>query len=113
MAKDPIIFALANPVSEISKPDALEAGAALYADGRIMNNALAYPGIFRGLLDMQATMVTVEMVTAAAKALARQARPQQPDARNDGPRNAHRRRGGGQGCGGRQAGHARAVANAE
>ncbi|RPI63473.1 MAG: NAD-dependent malic enzyme [Planctomycetaceae bacterium] len=73
MAKDPIIFALANPVSEISKPDAMSAGAAVYADGRMMNNALAYPGIFRGLLDMQATMVTVEMVTAAARALARQA----------------------------------------
>lgn len=75
MAKDPILFALANPVSEISKPDALEAGAAIYADGRLINNALAYPGIFRAVLDMGAEMVSVEMVVAAAKALARQAGP--------------------------------------
>ncbi len=70
MAKDPIVFALANPVSEISKADALEAGTAIYADGRMMNNALAYPGIFRGLLDMGAEMVSVQQVVAAAKKLA-------------------------------------------
>lgn len=70
MATDPIIFALANPVSEIGLNDAYEAGAAIYADGRMMNNALAYPGIFRGALDSQARSITQEMLMAAAHALA-------------------------------------------
>jgi len=70
MASDPIIFALANPVSEISVADAYEAGAAVAADGRMMNNALAYPGIFRGALDAQARSITFEMMMAAANALA-------------------------------------------
>ena len=69
MAKGPLVFALANPVSEISVPDAYAAGAAVAADGRMMNNALAYPGIFRGALDSQ-SKITVEMCMAAAKALA-------------------------------------------
>ncbi len=76
MNKDPIVFALANPVSEISKPDALAAGAAIYADGRMINNALAYPGIFRGLLDMQAQVCTLQMVEAAAVKLAQLAGPE-------------------------------------
>ena len=75
MAKDPIVFGLANPVSEISGPDAMAAGAAIYADGRMINNALAYPGIFRAVLDMGAEMISVEMVSAAAKALASKAGP--------------------------------------
>ncbi|MBT3279686.1 MAG: NADP-dependent malic enzyme [Phycisphaerales bacterium] len=70
MNAEPIIFPLANPVSEISKPDALAAGAAVYADGRTMNNALAYPGIFRGALDCNCTTITFEMMMAAAEALA-------------------------------------------
>ncbi len=70
MAADPILFPLANPVSEISKPDALAAGAAIYADGRMMNNALAYPGIFRGALDSRARSITIKMMQAAAHALA-------------------------------------------
>ncbi len=70
MAADPIIFALANPVSEIGKEDAIAAGAAVYADGRMMNNALAYPGIFRGALDARAESITIDMMTAAAEALA-------------------------------------------
>ena len=70
MAKDPIVLALANPVSEITVADALEAGAAVAADGRMMNNALAYPGIFRGALDCGAEMISVEMCMAAARALA-------------------------------------------
>ena len=70
MAKDPIVLALANPVSEISVPEALEAGAAVAADGRIVNNALAYPGMFRGALDAGAEAITLEMLMAAAKALA-------------------------------------------
>jgi malate dehydrogenase (oxaloacetate-decarboxylating) len=75
MAKDPIVFALANPVSEIPRDQAIAAGAAIYADGRMMNNALAYPGIFRGAMDMRAEMISVEMVTAAAKTLAALAGP--------------------------------------
>ena len=70
MAKDPIVFALANPVSEISVAEALQAGAAVAMDGRGMNNALAYPGIFRGALDARATHITHAMKTAAAQALA-------------------------------------------
>ncbi len=70
MAKDPIVFALANPVSEISVTDALGAGAAVAVDGRGMNNALAYPGIFRGALDARATRITPKMKEAAAQALA-------------------------------------------
>jgi len=70
MAADPIVFALANPVSEISVSEALEAGAAVAADGRMMNNALAYPGIFRGALDAAAERIDTEMLMAAAHALA-------------------------------------------
>ncbi len=70
MDRDPIVFALANPVSEISVGDALAAGAAVAVDGRGMNNALAYPGIFRGALDARATKITHAMKTAAAEALA-------------------------------------------
>ena len=71
MAADPIVFALANPVSEIGLTDACDAGAAVYADGRMLNNALAYPGIFRGALDADASAITLAMLTAAADALAR------------------------------------------
>ena len=71
MAKDPIVLALANPISEISVAEAYEAGAALAADGRMMNNALAYPGIFRGALDSRARSITIDMMMAAAAALAK------------------------------------------
>jgi malate dehydrogenase (oxaloacetate-decarboxylating) len=70
MARNPILFALANPVSEISVAEAYEAGAAIAADGRMMNNALAYPGIFRGALDCGARSITKDMMMAAANALA-------------------------------------------
>ncbi len=70
MNSEAIVFALANPVSEISRDDALQAGAAVYADGRMINNAVCYPGIFRGALDAAAEMITMEMVTAAARAAA-------------------------------------------
>jgi malate dehydrogenase (oxaloacetate-decarboxylating) len=70
MADDPILLPLANPISEISRDDARAAGAVVYADGRMMNNALAYPGIFRGALDSGAKCISIEMMTAAAKALA-------------------------------------------
>jgi len=70
MAKDPIVLPLSNPIGEISKEDAFEAGAAVAADGRDINNALAYPGIFRGALDVRATEINMEMKLAAAKELA-------------------------------------------
>jgi malate dehydrogenase (oxaloacetate-decarboxylating) len=73
MAKDPIVFALANPVSEISAEDARAAGAAVALDGRGMNNALAYPGIFRGTLDARAKRITHAMKFAAATTLAESA----------------------------------------
>ncbi len=69
MAERPIVLALANPVSEITVAEAYEAGAAVAADGRMMNNALAYPGIFRGALDANAAAITQEMLMAAAAAL--------------------------------------------
>ena len=75
MAKDPIIFALANPTPEIMPDLAKAAGAAIVATGRSdfpnqVNNVLAYPGIFRGTLDIRAKQITEEMKKAAAKALA-------------------------------------------
>jgi len=70
MAPDPIVFALANPVSEITVADAYDAGASIAADGRMMNNALAYPGIFRGALDAGTQAITLDMLMAAAEALA-------------------------------------------
>jgi malate dehydrogenase (oxaloacetate-decarboxylating) len=75
MGKDPIVFALANPVSEITVEDAREAGAAIALDGRSMNNALAYPGLFRGALDARATRFTPAMRLAAAHAVAAAAKP--------------------------------------
>ena len=71
MQPDPIVFALANPVSEIAVPDAYAAGASVVADGRMMNNALAYPGLFRGALDAQSPAITIEMMMAAAEALSK------------------------------------------
>ena len=75
MAKDPIIFAMANPVPEIMPEEAKEAGAAVIATGRSdfpnqINNVLVFPGIFRGALDAHATKITEEMKMAAAKAIA-------------------------------------------
>lgn len=70
MAKDPIVFPLSNPVGEISCEEAIEAGAAVTADGRGVNNALAYPGLFRGALDARAKKITLKMQIAAATAIA-------------------------------------------
>jgi malate dehydrogenase (oxaloacetate-decarboxylating) len=70
MAKDPLVFPLSNPVGEISIGDAMEAGAVIAADGRAINNALAYPGLFRGALDVKAKDITMEMQIAAAYKLA-------------------------------------------
>ena len=70
MAKNAIALPLSNPIGEISIEEALEAGAAIVADGRGINNALAYPGIFRGALDVRATDITLEMKLAAARKIA-------------------------------------------
>lgn len=75
MAKDPIIFALANPEPEILPEEALKAGAKVVATGRSdypnqVNNLLAFPGIFRGALDVRAKEINMEMKIAAANAIA-------------------------------------------
>ncbi len=70
MSKDPIVFPLSNPIGEISKEEAVEAGAAIAADGRDINNALAYPAIFRGALDARATEINLKMQLAASQRLA-------------------------------------------
>lgn len=75
MAKDPIIFACANPVPEIYPDDAKAAGAAVVSTGRSdfpnqINNVLAFPGIFRGALDVRASDINDEMKVAAAYAIA-------------------------------------------
>jgi len=75
MNENPIIFALANPVPEIMPEKAIATGAAIVATGRgdypnQVNNALAFPGIFRGALDTRAKRITNEMKIAASHALA-------------------------------------------
>lgn len=65
-----IIFALTNPVPEIEYADALSAGAAVAADGSIVNNVLAYPGLIKGALDARASSVTSKMKQAAVFAIA-------------------------------------------
>ena len=75
MAKDAIVFACANPVPEIMPDEALAAGAAVAATGRSdfpnqSNNVLAFPGIFRGALDVRASDINDDMMEAAAYAIA-------------------------------------------
>jgi malate dehydrogenase (oxaloacetate-decarboxylating) len=75
MAKDAIVFAMANPVPEIWPWEAEQAGAAIIATGRSdfpnqVNNSLGFPGIFRGALDVRASTITDSMCVAAAEALA-------------------------------------------
>ena len=75
MAKDPIIFACANPTPEIFPDDAKAAGAAVVSTGRSdfpnqVNNVLCFPGIFRGALDVRASDINDEMKVAAAYAIA-------------------------------------------
>jgi len=72
MAPDPIVYALANPTPEIGKHQAAEAGAAFATDGRSLNNALAFPGVFRGALDARARCINDAMKLAAARAIAAQ-----------------------------------------
>jgi malate dehydrogenase (oxaloacetate-decarboxylating) len=75
MNEEPIVFAMANPTPEILPDEALAAGAAVVGTGRSdfpnqVNNVLAFPGIFRGALDIRATDITEEMKLAAAYAIA-------------------------------------------
>ena len=75
MAKDPIIFAMANPVPEIMPDEAKEAGVSVMGTGRSdfpnqINNVLAFPGLFRGALDVRASDINDEMKIAAARAIA-------------------------------------------
>ncbi|HTW54794.1 MAG TPA: NADP-dependent malic enzyme [Stellaceae bacterium] len=85
MAKQPIIFAMANPDPEITPEDARAARSdAIIATGRSdypnqVNNVLGFPFIFRGALDVRATRINDEMKIAAAEALARLAREDVPD----------------------------------
>jgi malate dehydrogenase (oxaloacetate-decarboxylating) len=75
MAPDPIIFAMANPTPEIMPDEAKKAGAVIMATGRSdfpnqVNNALAFPGIFRGALDNRVAKITDQHKIAAAEAIA-------------------------------------------
>lgn len=75
MAEDPIVFACANPTPEIFPEEALAAGARVVGSGRSdyanqINNVLAFPGIFRGALDVRAREINDGMKVAAARALA-------------------------------------------
>ncbi|PSF34572.1 NAD-dependent malic enzyme [Aphanothece hegewaldii CCALA 016] len=74
MAKDPIVFAMANPIPEI-QPELIQNDAAVIATGRSdypnqINNVLAFPGVFRGALDCRAKTITENMYLEAAKAIA-------------------------------------------
>jgi malate dehydrogenase (oxaloacetate-decarboxylating) len=74
MSKDPIIFAMANPIPEIMPEEAYKGGAAIMGTGRSdmpnqVNNVLAFPGIFKGALQAKANRITNEMKLAAAIAL--------------------------------------------
>lgn len=75
MPKDPIVFALANPVPEIWPEEAKKAGAKIVGTGRSdfenqLNNSLIFPAVFRGALDVRAKTITDEMVIEAARELA-------------------------------------------
>lgn len=75
MNKNPIVFALSNPIPEIMPDEAKKAGAALVATGRSdfpnqVNNALVFPGLFRGLLDARVKQCSPKVILAAAQAIA-------------------------------------------
>ena len=74
MAKDPIVFAMANPIPEV-QPETVRTSCAIMATGRSdypnqINNVLAFPGVFRGALDVRASTINDEMKLAAARAIA-------------------------------------------
>ncbi len=74
MGKTPVVFALTNPIPEITPIKAKKAGAKIVATGRSdfpnqINNSLVFPGIFRGALDVRASQINMEMKMAAVKAL--------------------------------------------
>ena len=82
MAKDPILFPMANPTPEIMPDEAKAAGAAVVGTGRSdfpnqINNVLAFPGIFRGALDVRASQINDEMKIAAAYAIADYVKPEE------------------------------------
>lgn len=92
MADDPIIFAMANPNPEINPDVAKEAGAKVIGTGRSdypnqINNVLAFPGIFRGALDVEATHINESMKQAAVEAIADLIKPDElnPDYCIPGP----------------------------
>jgi malate dehydrogenase (oxaloacetate-decarboxylating) len=68
--KGQVIFALSNPMPEITPDRARAAGAAFAADGQSVNNALAFPGLFKGALEVRSRAITHEMMIAAAEAIA-------------------------------------------
>jgi len=75
MARNPVIFAMANPVPEIMPDEARGAGAAVIVTGRSdfpnqVNNSMVFPGVFRGALDVRACNINVQMKIAAAEAIA-------------------------------------------
>lgn len=75
MADDPIVFAMANPTPEIMPADAKRGGVRIFGTGRSdypnqINNVLAFPGIFRGALDVRASEINERMTLAAARAIA-------------------------------------------
>lgn len=81
MGRDPIVFAMANPVPEIMYDEAVEAGVKVMGTGRSdfpnqINNVLAFPGIFRGALDAGARDINYEMKVAAASAIAELVEPE-------------------------------------
>jgi malate dehydrogenase (oxaloacetate-decarboxylating) len=68
--KGQVIFALSNPLPEITPEKARQAGASFAADGQSVNNALAFPGLFKGALEARSRAITHEMMIAAAEAIA-------------------------------------------
>ena len=87
MAKDPILFPMANPVPEIMPDLAMKAGAAVVGTGRSdfpnqINNVLVFPGVFRGAFDVRASDINEEMKIAASKAIAALIRDEELSADN-------------------------------
>jgi malate dehydrogenase (oxaloacetate-decarboxylating) len=84
MADGAIVFAMANPVPEVM-PEEIEGGVEVIATGRSdytnqINNVLAFPGVFRGALDVRASQITKEMEVAAAHAIASVVKPEELEA---------------------------------